>query len=159
MLEKAWIKVILIIRRPLRYITYFVQTWGDAYKDTPSLARYSFKSLVTSELVPLDGLSSPQHFQIIFSPRRLITSTWPDVNEHPLFYVAIYSLIGLIGGVASLSSAAAQYTGALRASRRMFNQLLVGVVHATMRWHDTTPQGLVSLSPLACQSFVHSHCH
>jgi ABC-type multidrug transport system fused ATPase/permease subunit len=75
------------------------------------------------------------------------------VNEHPLFYVGVYSLIGLIGGVASLSSSAAQYTGALRASRQLFNQLLVGVVHATMRWHDTTPQGLGSLTPLARESF------
>jgi len=34
-----------------------------------------------------------------------------------------------------------QYTGALRASRVLFKQLLVSVVRATMRWHDTTPQG------------------
>ncbi|KAG6914945.1 hypothetical protein DXG01_014339 [Tephrocybe rancida] len=35
----------------------------------------------------------------------------------------------------------AQYTGALRASRILFKQLLVTVVRATFRFHDTTPQG------------------
>jgi len=41
----------------------------------------------------------------------------------------------------SLCSAAAQYTGALRASRLLFKQLLVSVVRATFRFHDTTPLG------------------
>ena len=63
--------------------------------------------------------------------------------EHPLFYVGVYSAIGVAGGLASIASYNAQYTGALRASRRLFKELLVAVVHATMRWHDTTPQGLV----------------
>ncbi|KAG6905178.1 hypothetical protein DXG01_004393 [Tephrocybe rancida] len=35
----------------------------------------------------------------------------------------------------------AQYMGALRASRILFKQLLVTVVRATFRFHDTTPQG------------------
>lgn len=142
------------VHSPLGCNLFLFQTWGDAYKDTPSLARYAFKSVVTSEHVPFDGLSSAEHFQIIFSPQSLLTLKLPNVNERPLFYVAVYSLIGLIGGVASISSSAAQFTGALRASRQLFHQLLVGVVHATMRWHDTTPQGLASLAPLRVNCFL-----
>ncbi|KAF9231441.1 hypothetical protein BU15DRAFT_90912 [Melanogaster broomeanus] len=40
-------------------------------------------------------------------------------------------------------SASVQYSGALRASRSMFHQLLHNVVRGTMRWHDTTPQGRI----------------
>jgi ABC-type multidrug transport system fused ATPase/permease subunit len=66
----------------------------------------------------------------------------PRAQEHPLFYVGIYAAIGLSSGFVAILSTATQYTGALRASRKLFKQLLVSVVRATMRWHDTTPTGL-----------------
>lgn len=65
----------------------------------------------------------------------------PDAHAHPLFYIAVYGAIGLTTASVSILSAITQYTGALRASRILFKQLLVGVVRATMRWHDVTPQG------------------
>jgi ABC-type multidrug transport system fused ATPase/permease subunit len=67
----------------------------------------------------------------------------PNANEHPLFYVYIYAAIGIGSALVTVLSSTVQYTGALRASRRLFKQLLVGVVRATMRWHDVTPQGMV----------------
>lgn len=45
---------------------------------------------------------------------------WPSARDHPLFYVGIYAAIGLCSTLASLISAATQYTGALRASRLLF---------------------------------------
>jgi ABC-type multidrug transport system fused ATPase/permease subunit len=65
----------------------------------------------------------------------------PDVYEHPLFYVGVYALIGFTGATISILATATQYTGALKASRSIFRQLLTGVVRATMRWHDITPAG------------------
>lgn len=50
-------------------------------------------------------------------------------------------VIAALTAIASVVAVVTQYTGALRASRIMFKQLLVGVVRATMRWHDVTPQG------------------
>ncbi|KAF8696577.1 hypothetical protein AX14_001503 [Amanita brunnescens Koide BX004] len=61
--------------------------------------------------------------------------------EHPMFYVGIYTAIGLPGALVSVFSVTAQYTGALRASRVLFKQLLATAVRATFRFHDTTPQG------------------
>jgi ABC-type multidrug transport system fused ATPase/permease subunit len=58
-----------------------------------------------------------------------------------MFYVAVYALIGLGTVSVTVLSSIAQYTGALKASRKLFKQLLVGVVRATFRWHDVTPQG------------------
>ncbi|KAF9230741.1 ABC transporter type 1, transmembrane domain-containing protein [Melanogaster broomeanus] len=65
----------------------------------------------------------------------------PDANEHPLFYVSIYGAIGMATALVSVASTTVQYTGALKASRTVFRRLLEGVVRATMRWHDVTPQG------------------
>ena len=66
---------------------------------------------------------------------------WPDAHERPLFYVGVYGAIALATGLFGVLSSIAQYTGALKASRTLFKQLLVAVVRATMRWHDVTPQG------------------
>jgi ABC-type multidrug transport system fused ATPase/permease subunit len=65
----------------------------------------------------------------------------PDANDHPMFYVGIFAAIGLGSAFIAILSSYVQLTGALKASRRLFQQLLVGVVRATMRWHDVTPQG------------------
>ena len=65
----------------------------------------------------------------------------PSANEHPLFYIGVYSALGLGSAFLGVLAAIVQYTGALRASKVLFKQLLVSVVRATMRWHDTTPQG------------------
>ena len=67
----------------------------------------------------------------------------PSANEQPLFYVAVYSLIGVLSVVISISAAATQYTGALIASRRLFNRLLLSVTQTTCRWLDVTPTGRI----------------
>ena len=69
----------------------------------------------------------------------------PSAKGHPLFYIDVYAAVGLGSAFVGVLSAIVQYTGALRASRVLFMQLLVSVVRATMRWHDTTPQGILSL--------------
>ena len=65
----------------------------------------------------------------------------PSAKEHPFFYIGVYSALGLGSAFVGVLSAIVQYTGALRASKVLFMRLLVTVVRATMRWHDTTPQG------------------
>ena len=65
----------------------------------------------------------------------------PSAQERPLFYISIYAMIGLATAFVTVLSVMLQYTGALFASRVLFKQLLERVVYATMRWHDTTPQG------------------
>lgn len=66
---------------------------------------------------------------------------WPRAQERPFFYIGVYAAITLGAATVNIIAAAAQYTGALRASRVLFKRLLVTVVRATMRWHDVTPQG------------------
>ena len=65
----------------------------------------------------------------------------PSAQERPLLYISIYAMIGMATAFVTVLSVMLQYTGALFASRALFEQLLKRVVYATMRWHDTTPQG------------------
>jgi hypothetical protein len=140
-----------------------MQTWGDSYTgNVSSLALHTFKSFGASEHHSVDGLVSPHLFphqsQVLFSSQSLTALKWPDANKHPLFYVGVYSAIGMTAGIASIASYNAQYAGALRASRRLFKELLVVVVHATMRWHDTTPQGLFFTELLYLNHCTYSCC-
>ncbi|KAF9258420.1 hypothetical protein L218DRAFT_934784 [Marasmius fiardii PR-910] len=73
----------------------------------------------------------------------LFSTHLPSAHEHPLFYVGVYAAIGLGNVLVNICSVIVQYTGALRASRVLFKQLLERVVRATFRFHDTTPQGRI----------------
>ncbi len=66
---------------------------------------------------------------------------FPPAQEHPYFYICIYAAISLSAGLVNIAGVITQFTGALRASRILFDRLLRTVVRATMRWHDVTPQG------------------
>ncbi|KAJ7508849.1 hypothetical protein B0H11DRAFT_1962913 [Mycena galericulata] len=121
----------------------WIKTWGSAYEKNATLTHYSFQSFATlNPEYPMDGsfnfAQADTRFQ---STPGLFDIEWPSAVEHPLFYVGIYAAIGLTTAFVSLCSVAAQYTGALRASRSLFKQLLVSVVRATFRFHDTTPLG------------------
>ncbi|KIY50596.1 hypothetical protein FISHEDRAFT_39032 [Fistulina hepatica ATCC 64428] len=82
-------------------------------------------------------MSSSSSFSVTSWPRI----DWPDANARPMFYIGIYAAIGLASVLVNVGSVAAQYSGALRASRILFKRLLDTVIHATFRFHDTTPQG------------------
>lgn len=71
------------------------------------------------------------------------TQALPSAQAQPYFYLGIYAAIALSGGLISICAAVVQYTGALRASKSLFELLLRNVVHATMRWYDITPQGRI----------------
>ncbi|KAJ7057949.1 hypothetical protein C8F01DRAFT_1210797 [Mycena amicta] len=101
------------------------KTWGEAYKERQSVSAMfgMYRSSTYSEYeIPMDAAHS-------------------RASEHPLFYVGIYAAIGFTSAFITICSSVAQITGALRASRLLFKSLLVTVVRATFRFHDTTPQG------------------
>jgi ABC-type multidrug transport system fused ATPase/permease subunit len=75
---------------------------------------------------------------------HMLGKGWPSAKEHPYFYIGIYAAITFSVAILNVIAAVIQYTGALKASRELFHRLLVGVVRATMRWHDVTPQGTSS---------------
>ena len=66
---------------------------------------------------------------------------WPRAQDHPFYYIGIYAAIGFLSAGNSVTTYVVQFTGGLKASRSLFERLLVRVTHATMRWYDVTPQG------------------
>ncbi|KAL0574916.1 hypothetical protein V5O48_007038, partial [Marasmius crinis-equi] len=138
----------------------WMMQWGKAYgnntdTDTQTFRSFSFSPFRTTglsdhEYIAESYVTSQHHYhQVPIHPHShsesagtgLFGIKWPDAHEHPLFYVGIYAAIGLTGVIVNVLSAAAQFTGALRASRTLFRQLLERIVRATFRFHDTTPQG------------------
>ncbi|KAF7342473.1 ABC bile acid [Mycena venus] len=99
----------------------WIKTWGTAYNEQ--------KQYHDATLLPILRVESMSRFEV---SSGLFGIKWPSAIDHPLFYVGVYAGIGLT---------TAFYTGALRASRLLFKQLLVSVVRATFRFHDTTPLG------------------
>ncbi|GAW07489.1 multidrug resistance-associated ABC transporter [Lentinula edodes] len=125
---------------------YWIKVWGEAYNSSePSTAMIQFApmhlSAASEHGLSLDGFAhqaSPSS-PAMFSTR--IAFNLPSVYDNPMFYVGVYAAIGVLNALLSVIATAIQYTGALRASRILFRQLLVTVVRATFRFHDTTPQG------------------
>ncbi|KAF7346860.1 hypothetical protein MSAN_01825400 [Mycena sanguinolenta] len=132
-----WVLLVLtIILLQLLSVTQklWIKTWGDAYNENynPSVPIDTHSA---STEIPINHQSSPSSTTIT---RNI---NWPSAAKNPLFYVGIYAAIGLTAALVNILMYALQLTGALRASRKLFKALLETVVHATFRFHDTTPQG------------------
>ncbi|KAJ7892528.1 multidrug resistance-associated ABC transporter [Mycena olivaceomarginata] len=121
----------------------WIKTWGNAYQQNTTLMFHSYQAFGSlNPEYPMDGSFNFVQVNSRFEMAPgLFGINWPSAIDHPLFYVGVYAAIGLTTAFVSLCSVAAQYTGALRASRKLFRQLLVSVVRATFRFHDTTPLG------------------
>ncbi|KAI0639291.1 multidrug resistance-associated ABC transporter [Trametes polyzona] len=129
--EKIWIKI-----------------WGEAYGEgssVPTQFSYSYRAYAEQQHVLDDGLAHFHHTTMAHSPGHVPFGVaqvkFPPAQEHPYFYIGIYAAIALSAGLVNIAGVMTQYTGALRASRILFDKLLRTVVGATMRWHDVTPQG------------------
>ncbi|KAJ7619563.1 hypothetical protein FB45DRAFT_931097, partial [Roridomyces roridus] len=122
---------LLVVLQQLRTVSekIWIKVWSGAYETS---FRFLFRSFSANDMFVLDTLPSQVEFH---------SSRFPNANERPMFYVGVYAAIMCSGVVLQLVSAILQYVGALRASRNLFRRLLVTVVRATFRFHDTTPQG------------------
>ncbi|OBZ77340.1 ATP-dependent bile acid permease [Grifola frondosa] len=129
---------------------FWIKIWGEAYGDSASSSSspysYTYRSFAVPEheVVMDDGLSHLHFTHPLHSAMptfRTMTINWPPAQDHPYFYIGIYAAIALSTGLVNITGVITQYTGALRASRTLFQRLLTAVVRATMRWHDVTPQG------------------
>ena len=76
---------------------------------------------------------------------RLTTlSTQSEDNEvNVMYYLAVYALIGFAYMLTSLLREAIVFSGSLRASRTLHNQLLRTVMRARFNFFDSTPLGRI----------------
>jgi hypothetical protein len=106
----------------LAWINYRSQTWGNAYQQNTTLMFHSYQAFRSlNPEYPMDGSFNFVQVNSRFEVAPgLFGINWPSAIDHPLFYVGVYAAIGLTTAFVSLCSVAAQYTGALRASRKLF---------------------------------------
>lgn len=104
----------------------WIKYWGEAYGAEKSSA-FVFNSFTHHDQAVI-GVSHVQgrlhHYGMETQTLPARPFNLPDAHEHPLFYVGIYASIGLCTTLISVSSAAAQYTGALKASRTLFKWVI-----------------------------------
>ena len=120
----------------------WIRQWGKAYVETENVmgALYAYVSSASVEHeISMHGYTPsyhPYHFANNVHRTDFTASIdLPRAQDHPLFYVGIYTAIGFATATATILSTIVQLTGSLRASKLLFKRLLVGVVRATMRWH------------------------
>ncbi|KAJ7843057.1 hypothetical protein B0H14DRAFT_2359165 [Mycena olivaceomarginata] len=127
--------VFIIVVQQLRAVSekIWIKLWTEAY--TTSFSALVFRpfgsggnDILLSNNLPYMGQAEFKQWDT--SP---VVSRLPSASERPMFYVGVYAALGMLGVVLQLTSAALQYTGALRASRILFKRLLVTVVRATFR--------------------------
>ncbi|TFK50258.1 P-loop containing nucleoside triphosphate hydrolase protein [Heliocybe sulcata] len=126
--EKLWIKV-----------------WGEAYPlHQSNIAAFSLQDSKHQTVIGF-GPSMTNAIARIPAIHALTAhiSRWPDAQQHPMYYIGIYAAISLGTAFVDVGFVVTQLIGSLRASRLLFERLLVTVVRATMRWHDVTPQGRI----------------
>jgi len=129
--------------------TYWVRIWANEYAKTESLTSH------VASFTPYHfGDSLQTHFSghpvshISHSPLNstmVMRSIIPiDVHNRSLwFYLGIYCFISTISVFFSVGSLYAVYAGSIRASRKIFKDILDSVLRAPLRWLDTVPMGRI----------------
>ncbi|KAF9203873.1 hypothetical protein BGZ49_005929 [Haplosporangium sp. Z 27] len=91
----------------------------------------------------------PANHRLNFTLRNfgiLNRSSEPESDDEPIdldYYIGIYSLITLMAVFLTIVRMFWQFYGSLRASRSLYEELLVSVIHAPIRFFDTTPVGRI----------------
>ncbi|KAG0356750.1 hypothetical protein BGZ54_000613 [Gamsiella multidivaricata] len=118
----------------------WLREWAKAYDNAPG-----------NDTLPAIGTASGSHRGIFGGPltERIEILRWglPEDNHDGIvdldFYIGIYSLIMLMGVFLTIVRMFWQFYGSLRASRSLYEQLLVSIIRAPIRFFDTTPLGRI----------------
>ncbi|KAF9039893.1 multidrug resistance-associated ABC transporter [Panaeolus papilionaceus] len=123
---------------------FWIKTWGEAYEtDEPAKQLFYLQTTGLNHIPSMSGDSDSIYGMPLSQGKTIFGHKLPSALESPLFYVGVYALIGAVNVLVKALSAGIQFTGAIRASKILFQQLLVSVVRAPFRFHDTTPLGRI----------------
>lgn len=83
-------------------------------------------------------------FQIHDLSRINATSSSPDQQSNNLkYYLGIYVLLQALSAIVGILRYFYIFTGAIRASRRLFDNLSYCILRTPLRWMDTVPLGRI----------------
>lgn len=128
--------------------TYWVRIWANNYEKTKdietSFIAYHYQHNLQTQL-------SGQPISHI-SPISLVNSTVVSTsisfpinihNKSLWFYLGVYCLISTISVLFSVGRLYMVYSSSIRASRKIFKDILYSVLHAPLRWLDIVPMGRI----------------
>ena len=115
--------------------TYWVKIWASVYGQPEiegSLTVYHYRATLQTQFLG----------QAI---NHTSATTLPvdTENQSLWFYLGIYCLISTISVSISISRLWNVYAGSIRASRKIFTEVLHSVLRAKLRWLDTIPTGRI----------------
>lgn len=121
--------------------TYWIRTWASAYgesEEAPLRAvAYHYSSNLQTQFFtqPVSSANATTFASTSFPIETASRSLW--------FYLGIYCFISTISVLISIGRLYNVYAGSIRASRRIFNDILHSVLRAPLRWLDTVPTGRI----------------
>ncbi|KAI8342171.1 P-loop containing nucleoside triphosphate hydrolase protein [Chlamydoabsidia padenii] len=127
---------------------YWLKVWSQVYTDDDgATTSTSSAAFVTSQFKSLDNgaslihLASPSAVQQDFLVAVTNVKDPHSVNIN--YYLGVYFAIGMIACAVASIRLLILYSGSIKASRRIHAQLLDTILHAKVRFFDTTPLGRI----------------
>lgn len=117
---------------------YWIRIWADAYGDEQGATQYTSCPQHNNPQVQLAGYST--HTVCMSRSSSLPINV---ENRSLWFYLGLYCVISTLSVIVAVSRVFNLYYGAVRASRRIFKDMLHSVFHAPLRWFDTVPTGRI----------------
>jgi len=125
--------------------TYWVRIWSNDYEKTKdvgvSLIAYHYQNNMQTQF----SGKSISHISPVNSTVASTSTSFPiNVHNRNLwFYLGVYCLISTISVIFSVGRLYMGYSGSIRASRKIFKDVLYSVLRAPLRWLDTIPMGRI----------------
>lgn len=123
---------------------YWIKIWAGAYAEThhrddnaTTVGSFGMVHLASGE----PGAFSIQYIQSYNNPPLLDTQQRDQIDIK--YYLGVYFLIGLIALIVTSARSLILFTGSIRASRRLHEQLLNRILRAKVRFFDSTPLGRI----------------
>jgi ABC-type multidrug transport system fused ATPase/permease subunit len=121
--------------------TYWIRIWADSYGESEETTLRAVAYRYTSNL-QTQFFTQP----VNTANATIFASSSPpveDTSRSLWFYLGVYCFISTISVFLNISRLYNVYAGSIRASRRIFNDMLRSVLRAPLRWLDTVPTGRV----------------
>lgn len=121
---------------------YWVKIWASSFGKSQHLRLSAYLHQSSDPTRYLD--TARFHYDVANNDSQLLSTAQIDMHSKNLwFYLGVYCIISIVSVVFSVCRVYNIYAGGLRASRRIFQDMLHSVLRAPLRWLDTTPTGRI----------------
>ncbi|PWN50302.1 hypothetical protein IE53DRAFT_411000 [Violaceomyces palustris] len=125
--------LLLGMRLSSSFEQFWLKVWGEAYRSP------TWKQGLNEELPPSFSGESVEGETAGGGGWWDIARNLPPAKGNEAFYLTVYGITGACIIVFNSLKSIGFYVASIRASRRIYNELLVKVVGAPIRWFETTP--------------------